>query len=86
MPRIDAPAIAQLAAAAHGPLTALRFKRAGAWHTLSYRQLTKVADAFASPRTPYWPEQGRRWRSVSGAPAPRHRCCIKPLARLATRG
>lgn len=29
------------------PAPALRFKRAGAWHTLSYRQLNKAADAFA---------------------------------------
>ncbi|WP_189134718.1 AMP-dependent synthetase/ligase [Wenjunlia tyrosinilytica] len=48
---IDAPAVAQLAelaGGAYGPRTALRFKRAGAWHTLSYSQLTESVDAFAT--------------------------------------
>ncbi|NUK82188.1 AMP-binding protein [Streptomyces lunaelactis] len=48
---IDAPTVArlaELAADAYGPRTALRFKRAGVWHTISYSQLTKAVDAFAT--------------------------------------
>ncbi|WP_326654312.1 MULTISPECIES: hypothetical protein [unclassified Streptomyces] len=67
MSTIDAPTVAQLAelaADAYGPRTALRFKRAGVWRSLSYSQLTKAVEVFATglleARVPSRPSR-RRW-------------------------
>ncbi|MEU5083796.1 MULTISPECIES: AMP-dependent synthetase/ligase [Streptomyces] len=51
MSKIDAPTIGQLsilAAHAFGPRTALRYKRHGAWHTVTYRQLADAVDRIAT--------------------------------------